>query len=233
MTDLDFFAHMAMELHAEPTSERTLDRIADYACSALACDGAGILLVHSRRRIETAAATSADVGRAHDLQLEFDEGPCLDAIEDPGIYHAGDVRVDPAYRRWGPAIAELGYRSVLSLPLQTRKRRYGSLNFYAQTIDGFDEHDVEVASIFTRHAAVALAAAQNEEGLQIAVDSRKLIGQAQGILMERFDLDADTAFDFLRRHSQQNNVKLRDVAEQVVEHRRSWAPSRASDDVTA
>lgn len=233
MTDLDFFAQMAVDLHAEASTEHTVERVAAFACSALRCDDAGILLVHSRRKIETAAATSTPVGRAHDLQLEFDEGPCLDAIENPGVYLTEDVRADPTYRRWGPAVADLGYASVLSLPLQTHERRYGSLNFYAQNTAAFDERDVEVASIFTRHAAVAIAAAQNGESLQAAIDSRKLIGQAQGILMERFDLDADTAFDFLRRHSQQHNIKLREVAEQVVDHRRSWAPPRPADDVTA
>jgi GAF domain-containing protein len=212
---------MALDLHDEPTAERTIERIADYARIATSCDDAGIMLVHARNQIETAAATSQRVGESHNLQIVHDEGPCLDAIEGEAIYRSTDVANDDRWLKWGPAVAEIGIRSVLSVRLETRTRRYGSLNLYANRLDAFDEDDVAVATIFVRHAAVALANAHNEEGLQVAIDARKLIGQAQGILMERFDLDADRAFEFLRRQSQAHNVKLRHVAEWVVEHRRS------------
>ncbi|WP_456695221.1 GAF and ANTAR domain-containing protein [Aeromicrobium sp. P5_D10] len=220
MTGSSFFAQMALDLHDAPTAERTVEKIAEYAQLATNCDDAGIMLVHARQQIETAAATSDRVGESHNLQIIHDEGPCLDAIEGPSHFISGDVGIDPRWRKWGPAVAALGIRSVLSVRLETSARRYGSLNLYANGPDAFDEDDFAVAAIFVRHAAVALANAHNEEGLQIAIDARKLIGQAQGILMERFDLDADRAFEFLRRQSQTHNVKLRYVAEWVVENRR-------------
>jgi GAF domain-containing protein len=216
-----FFSQMALDLHDEPTAERTIERIADYARIATSCDDAGIMLVHARNQIETAAATSQRVGESHNLQIVHDEGPCLDAIEGEAIYQSRDAGDDPRWPKWGPAVAELGIRSVLSVRLETRARRYGSLNLYSNRVDAFDDDDVAVATIFVRHAAVALANAHNEEGLQVAIDARKLIGQAQGILMERFGIDPDRAFDFLRRQSQAHNVKLRYVAEWVVEHRNS------------
>ena len=86
-------------------------------------------------------------------------------------------------------------------------------------VDAFDDDDVAVATIFSRHASVALAAAHNEDGLQVAIDARKLIGQAQGILMERYDIDADRAFTFMRRQSQDRNEKLRDIAQWIIDHR--------------
>lgn len=221
MDSSTFFSQMALDLHDEPTAERTIERIADYARIATSCDDAGIMLVHARNQIETAAATSQRVGESHNLQIVHDEGPCLDAIEGEAIYQSHDAGDDPRWTKWGPAVAELGIRSVLSVRLETRTRRYGSLNLYSNRVDAFDEDDVAVATIFVRHAAVALANAHNEEGLQVAIDARKLIGQAQGILMERFDIDPDRAFDFLRRQSQAHNVKLRYVAEWVVEHRNS------------
>jgi GAF domain-containing protein len=216
-----FFSQMALDLHAEPTAERTIERITEYAKIATSCDDAGIILVHARNQIETAAATSQRVGESHNLQIVHDEGPCLDAIEGESIYRSSDVGVDARWTRWGPAVADLGMHSVLSLRLETRTRRYGSLNLYADRTNAFDEDDLAVATIFVRHASVALANAHNEEGLQVAIDARKLIGQAQGILMERFDIDADRAFEFLRRQSQDHNVKLRFVAEWVVKHRGS------------
>ena len=221
MDSSTFFSQMALDLHDEPTAERTIERIAEYARIATSCDDAGIMLVHARNQIETAAATSQRVAESHNLQIVHDEGPCLDAIEGEPIYQSRDVGNDPRWLKWGPAIAELGIHSVLSVCLETRARRYGSLNLYADRVGAFDDDDVAVATIFVRHAAVALANAHNEQGLQVAIDARKLIGQAQGILMERFDLDADRAFDFLRRQSQTHNVKLRYVAEWVVEHRSS------------
>lgn len=221
MADTDFFARMALDLHAEPDTERTIERIAEYARAAVACDGAGIMRTHSRARIETAAATAPEVAEANHLQMLFDEGPCLDALEDDQPYITRDVATDPRYPAWGPAVAELGYSSVLNVVLTTTQRQYGSLTLYASRPDAFDSTDLAIADIFSRHAAVAIASAHEQDGLQVAVDARKLVGQAQGILMERFDLDADRAFEFLRRHSQDHNVKLRVVAEWVVQNRRS------------
>lgn len=217
--DLTFFAQMALDLHDAPTAESTIERISEYAKLATGCDEAGIMLVHARNQIETAAATAPRVGESHSLQIVHDEGPCLDAITGDPWYVSDEVATDPRWPHWGPAVAELGLRSVLSLRLETKARRYGSLNLYADRVGAFDHDDIAVATIFVRHAAVALANAHNEEGLQVAVDARKLIGQAQGILMERFDITAERAFEFLRRQSQAHNVKLRYVAEWVVENR--------------
>lgn len=214
-----FFSQMALELHEEPDADATVQRIAEYARIAVGCDDAGIMLVHARKQIETAAATSARVAASHDLQIVHNEGPCLDAIDGDGVYVVPDTATDSRWLKWGPAVQALGLRSAVSVRLETRDRRYGSLNLYSSTVEAFDEDDVAVATIFTRHASVALAAKHNEDGLQIAIDARKLIGQAQGILMERFDIDDDRAFRFMRRQSQDRNEKLRDIAAWIVENR--------------
>jgi GAF domain-containing protein len=221
MDSSTFFSQMALDLHDAPTSESTIERIAEYAKLATGCDEAGVMLVHARNQIETAAATSQRVGESHNLQIVHDEGPCLDAIDGHDHYVSSDVSVDSRWEKWGPAVAALGMRSAMSLRLETKARRYGSLNLYAERVDAFDDDDLAVATIFVRHASIAIANAHNEEGLQVAIDARKLIGQAQGILMERFSIDADRAFEFLRRQSQTHNVKLRYVAEWVVDHRNS------------
>jgi GAF domain-containing protein len=229
-TELADFSEMALELHAEPTPERTIERIVEWAQRAASCSDAGIMLVHARHRIETAVATSRRVAEAHDLQVALDEGPCLEAILDARPYLTGDAKTDDRFPKWGPAVAELGYNSVLSVLLATQERRYGSLNLYAEDVDAFDEDDLAVTQIFSRHASVALAAAHHRHGLQVAIDARKLIGQAQGILMERYDIDADRAFDFLRRQSQDHNIKLRAVADWVVNTRNGRSPSASGAD---
>lgn len=219
--DLAYFADMALDLHEEPTAERTVDRIALYAKSGMRCDDAGILLVHSRRRIETAAATSDRVERAHTLQTELDEGPCLDAVTGTESYYLiEDAATDERWPRWGKIlVSDLGFHSVLSLKLETRARRYGSLNLYGSEPGMFGPDDLAVASIFARHASIALATSQETDGLQKAMDARKVIGIAMGILMERYSIDSERAFHVLQRYSQTNNIKLRDVAQQVAERR--------------
>ncbi|RLV57391.1 ANTAR domain-containing protein [Aeromicrobium phragmitis] len=212
---------MAVDLYTQDGTEKTVELITQYAKSAIGCDDAGLLLVHARSRVETAAATSSRVRVSHELQLTHDEGPCLDALEGGGTYVSDDVGIDERWPAWGPAVAELGIRSVVSVRLETSERRYGSLNLYSDHAKAFSDDDLAVAEIFARHASVAVASAQSEEGLRIAIDARKLIGQAQGILMERFDIDGDRAFDVLRRYSQHHNRKLREVAEWVVAYRRT------------
>jgi GAF domain-containing protein len=216
----DYFADMALALHDEPTAERTVDRINEYAKAAMRCDDAGILLVHTRHRVETAAATSERAERAHDLQTELDEGPCLDALTgDESYYLIDDTSTDPRWPRWGKIVADLGIPSVLSIRLETRARRYGSLNLYGSQTAMFGPDDLAVASIFARHASIALATSQETDGLQRAMDARKVIGIAMGILMERYSIETDRAFDVLQRYSQAHNIKLRDVAQLVADRR--------------
>lgn len=225
----DFFSEVALELHEQSTTEQTVELISEYAQMALGCDDAGIMLVHSRRRTETAASSSARVERSHDLQRELDEGPCLDALESGGSYLSDDVGHDERWPKWGPAIADLGINSALSVLLETRERRYGSLNLYANDPNAFDGNDLATAMIFARHASIALANVHQEQGLLMAIDARKAIGQAQGILMERFDIESDRAFEVLRRYSQHHNRKLHDVATWVVANRRRSIEEYADD----
>ena len=110
--------------------------------------------------------------------------------------------------------------SILSIRLHTSGQTLGGLNFYAGQRHRFSDDDIALAHIFGQHASVALATARREEGLRTAIDARHLIGQAQGILMERFGLSGDQAFAVLRRYSQDNNVRLRSVAERIIETRR-------------
>jgi GAF domain-containing protein len=213
------FAEMAAQLGAEPTVEETLARVLEYAMGAVGCDYAGLLMVRSRR-VESAAVTDPIVERADQLQMQHQEGPCLESIWQHEWFLIDDTATDPRWPKWGPAVCELGIRSALSTRLAERGRAFGALNLFARETGRFDADDASVGQIFGRHASVALANARQEANLAQAIDARHLIGQAQGILMERFALDADQAFAVLRRYSQNHNIKLRDVARRVVDTRR-------------
>lgn len=216
-------ADMALELEQEDRPQAMLDRVSQYARHILDADDAGILLIRSRTDVETPAATTPRVDKAHQLQATLDEGPCLDAITGRATYLSGDVGQDKRWPRWGPAAYGIGIRSAVGVRLASRGRGYGSLNIYANRVDAFTSADADVAEMLAAHATAAMAAAEKIEGLTTALESRTVIGQAQGILMQKFDIDADAAFEFLKRISQHENRRLFAVAEAIVVQRESNA----------
>ncbi|NEE01926.1 GAF and ANTAR domain-containing protein [Phytoactinopolyspora halotolerans] len=218
--DSNEFAGFAVELHSEPDTEHTLQRVVEYAQEATGCDDVGVLLRRERGRLESALTTSPRVNESDRLQSELGEGPCIEAIWNDDSFLVPDTTTDERWPKWGKRVAELGIRSAIGLRLSTLRRTIGALNLYANEPEYFTDDDLEVADLFAQHAALALAAANEEDGLKRAIGTRQLIGQAQGILMERYSLDADRAFALMRRHSQQHNIKLNRVAEQIIETRR-------------
>ena len=212
-------ADMALELEQVTDPDAMLQKVSEYACAALGAADAGIVRVHSRSQVETPAATSERVDETHQLQSKYDEGPCLDAIHGRATYQSDDVEADLRWPQWGPAAAALGIHSVIGVRLATRDRGYGSLNIYADRHSAFTAAEAEVAELLAAHATAAFAAAHRADGLQTALDSRTTIGQAQGILMQRFGIDSDAAFEFLRRISQHENKRLVVVAEAIVVQR--------------
>lgn len=213
------FADIALEMHSEPDVDRMIQRLVGYAREATSCDDAGLLLRNGRRGVETVGATDVRVERSDLLQKEIGEGPALRAMRDQHAVVA-DTRADDRWPRWASGAARLGLRSVLSVSLPTSSGTLGSLNMYARRPRDFDRDEVADLQTFAKHASLALAEAREERGLREAIEARHRIGQAQGILMERFGIDAERAFAILRRYSRDTNIKLRMVAEQVIETRR-------------
>ena len=210
---------MAEEISPQDATE-VLDSIGRFACQALGANDSGVLLLKAGGKIETPVSTSQGINRAHQLQGELDEGPCLDVIRDSTeVLYTGDAAHEPRWPSWGPKCDELGYRSAISVRLAVGERRYGSVNVYSTERHAFDSSDADALSVLGVHASVALAAAQERTGLVRSRDNRTIIGQAQGVLMTVFDIDADAAFAYLARQSQSRNVKLTQVAAEVVEQR--------------
>ncbi len=219
--DAEDFASMALSLHEESTLDETVDRVLDFATKAVACDHAGVLFVHAKSQVETVAATHDTVARLDRVQVEYQQGPDLEVLRRPADWVVvSDTRTEERWPAWTREVAQAGFRSMLGIRLYTSSAAIGSLNFYAAAADHFTPEDVDVANIFARHAAVALSAARETANLWRAIDARRLIGQAQGILMERFAIDADQAFAVLRRYSQDRNLKLHHVAERLIATRR-------------
>ncbi|HVF15066.1 MAG TPA: ANTAR domain-containing protein [Acidimicrobiales bacterium] len=152
------------------------------------------------------------------------DGPCLQALR---TGRQVQVAVGNLGGRW-PAFEEKasaeGVGAVLSTPLmRTPSSAIGALNIYSHDAAGFDESSRLTAEVIAEHAAILagntldlLTAAQLNEQLRQALASREIIGEAKGIIMERQSCTRDEAFDVLRRASQRENRKLRDLAEELV-----------------
>ena len=193
-----------------------LQSVVDLAVTTCGCVGASVTLVRADGGVETTASSGGLVEQADEMQYALDEGPCLRAAEQGGAYLIVDAMTDSRWPVWGPAVARLGLRSVLSIHLFTDRRVLGALNLYYESKDDFSDDEVEVARVVAAHASVALAKLRSERDLWRAIDSRHLIGQAQGMLMERFKLSSEKSFSVLRRYSQQHNIKLSEVAGELI-----------------
>ncbi len=216
----DVFARLAIELHEEPGVAETVEAVVQFALQAVSCTHAGVALAHRGGKVETIAVTGPLVEQSDQLQLDSGEGPSLDVIAGQDTVLVPDTASEDRWPTWAPKAAALGLRSVLTVRLHTNGSTLGVLQLFNTEPYAFECDDDAVAHILARHASVALATARQEASLWQAIDARKLIGQAQGILMERFGIDADKAFVVLRRYSQDNNLKLRDVAQRLIETRR-------------
>ncbi|MDX6280406.1 MAG: hypothetical protein QOH03_1477 [Kribbellaceae bacterium] len=213
----DAFARLAVELHDSDGIGETVEAVAQFALQALSCRYAGVVLMERGRKPVIAAVTAPVICELYQLQLDATDGPLMTSLEDRVPVCVADVATD---QRWPPEWTRLadsiGIRSVLHVPLHP----LGVLSFFSEQRGGFGPDDIAVGHILARHASIAVANARNEETMAQAVDARKLVGQAMGILMERFDLDGDRAFEVLRRYSQDSNTKLRDVAQQLIDTRK-------------
>jgi GAF domain-containing protein len=214
-----FFAAVSRELLAPPHTELTFERIAQRAVEVVpACDFVGITL-RDKDRARTVATTSPAADQCDELQYELEEGPCLDAVCEEEAYLIDDVATDPRWPRWGPRAAEVGAGSILSVRLADARGSLGALNMYSGKRAAFDSNSVDLALVFASHAATAVSAANLVTGLHTALQSRHLIGAAQGILMARHDLGLEASFEVLRRYSNDTNRPLREVARIVVDGR--------------
>jgi len=222
------FAELASALRTAPTPDRTAEQVIGYAVQQLEADHAGITLLRRGGRLETIAATDPLVMKLDALQYELGEGISRDNSWHGEALLAVDLAADLRWPHWAPKAVDLGVASLLAIEFTTRDdRRAGSINLYWHRPRAFQADDTAFAYIFARHTAVALEASLEIHGLNVALDGRKLIGQAQGILMERHGLDEKQAFEVLRRYSQDHNLKLRQVAEYLVSTRR--LPDRVVD----
>ena len=224
MNEYDAFtrqlADAARELQGKTGTQETLDTAVAVATEIIDdCDFVGISVVH-KHGIDTPAASDELLAKIDGMQFELGEGPCLDALRTHETVHSPDLAHDERWPMWGAKVVEeIGVACSVSYRLFTTEHSLGALNLYSRRMNAFTSDDIYHGLALAAHVAVALAGAQNAEHLERAVTSRTVIGQAEGILMERFNISGEQAFAVLRRVSSHSNVKLNVVAQQLVDSR--------------
>jgi GAF domain-containing protein len=211
------FAHVARKLLAEHDLDSILREILAVALAEVgACEGAGIDLIE--KRVVRPIASSSDMAqRIARIQNEVGEGPCLSAIREHETFRTDDLEADPRWPKFAVrASAETNVRSILGFRLFAEEDTMGALNLYSSRTAAFDDKAVAIGSILAAHAAIAMSSARERDYMHTALENRDVIGQAKGILMSRDGIDADAAFEVLREASQRLNVKIREVADQVI-----------------
>ena len=217
LAGLERVARIARRLAEAASLDETLQRIVDLGEDYIEhCDGATLMFVRAGK-VSTPAASNLEAMRSDQAQYGAGEGPCLSAMREQETIVIDDLAAEDRWPDWRDRISELGWQSMVGLRLFVAGDTLGALNLYSRQPGGLDEESQQLAQVFASHAAVAMKAAINDQGLQEALASRDMIGQAKGVLMERERLTGEQAFQRLRSLSNDRNVKLRDLARDIAE----------------
>ncbi|WP_342023384.1 GAF and ANTAR domain-containing protein [Arthrobacter citreus] len=203
-----------------------LRALAGLTASSLSIRGTtycGITFQNSRDHRFTVASSDREALQMDEIQYEFGDGPCLEAIRIQDEVHVGNAAEDQRWPEYMESIRDYGIRSMYSVPLELGGQAKAAMNLYAKDPDVFDEEFRRVARTYAAEASHALLLAvrisqhaATVEDLQAVLASRTDIDLAVGIIMGQNRCTQQEAFDTLRRASNGRNVKLRDLAAEIV-----------------
>jgi GAF domain-containing protein len=217
-------AQMGAVVLSTETVGTTVELVTALAVEAIpGAAGAGVTLVDDGGK-RSMAASSSLVERADTLQYRLGTGPCLTTWQDQVSVRVDDVAEDSRWPAWCAAVAEVGVRSMLSVPLVAADACIGAIKVYSIRPVAFDDRAERLLQLFARQAAILLAntqtladARRTNSQLTDALKNRDVIGQAKGILLAQGAVDDQAAFAVLIAASQRTNTKLHTVARQLVD----------------
>jgi transcriptional regulator with GAF, ATPase, and Fis domain len=211
-----------LQLEHYTDADAALGELTERVVSAMpGGEHAGVTVASRDGKIRTPAATSRFPVLLDEIQQRHAQGPCLSAAWEHHIIRIDDIKLEkrwPAYCR--DAAKETPIRSVISFQLFADHNQMGALNFYADQPEAFDNDAAEMGLILASHVALAWNVLRRDEQFRSALASRDIIGQAKGMVMERFKIDAVQAFELLKRLSQSSNTPLAVVARRLIDSER-------------
>jgi transcriptional regulator with GAF, ATPase, and Fis domain len=203
--------------------EVMLDRVCRQVVHAIPDAHMSSILLLRGGEPHTAAATGEDADRIDQAQYEAGQGPCIEAAKTGTLVRVAVPDVAERWPEFAAAAGDAAMASYLSAPLFIDSEYHGSLNLYSEGGHGFNALDAALLELYTTAAEAALRTArrymkarEHTEQLRTALTSRAVIDQAKGIIMAAHRISAEAAFAKLVRQSQEQNVKLRDLAERFV-----------------
>lgn len=212
-------AELVRGLYHRPDVDTVIAELAEHAAIEIpGAQYAGITITRKSKGVETPAATHMYPMLLDKIQQRHQEGPCLTAAWDKKVVYVANLETDdrfPGYRR--DALAETPIRSIMAFQLFIEDETMGALNVYSEEADAFGDESRSIGLVFAAHSSVAWNAARRDEQFRQALASRDTIGQAKGMIMERYGVDPVQAFDLLRKLSQDSNVPLIKIATDFVE----------------
>lgn len=195
----------------------TLCRVTGAAVELVdGADYADVLLISGPDLFQSMAATNPIATDLDGVQQRFREGPCIDAAVGDIVTVSNDLSEDQRWPRFAQSATAAGVYSMLSIRLCTHNARMGALNLFARRRQAFTAAVHAPVAMLATQAAIALIAEDKELQFRYALASRDIIGQAKGMIMERFNVDATHAFELLKKLSQDSNTRLIDVATELV-----------------
>lgn len=218
----DFVASMTRNYDATRMCYELSDRVVDV----LDADGAGVTVADRDGLLRYVTATDERAARIERVQEETQQGPCMSAYLADEAVAVSDVREVDRWPEYMEVADDLGFHSVLGVPLVSEVSKVGALNIYNESPRVWSEDDISAAWVFADMATVYLLrtsqlqeASRLAEQLQGALDSRVLIEQAKGMVARRNDIDVDEAFRLIRSHARDHRLGLSDLARDVVDRR--------------
>ena len=175
------------------------------------------LSVLENGHLNSIAATSKLTAELDRAQQAAGQGPCLDAITAHTTIRCEDLRNDLRWPRFAPSVTSAGVHGVLSCPLDVRGTTGATLSLFGFKPEPFAVQSAAICAVLANHAAIALINEQREHQFKAALATRDIIGQAKGMIMERFSVDASHAFAMLKSISQESNTPVRDLATRLVD----------------
>lgn len=202
-----------------------LHRLARSCVSLLDAAAAALLVVDQRGGLAVVAASSEETHLLEMFQLQNDEGPCLDCVRARQPVISGDLLTDVSrWPRFVQAAADAGFRSVVAVPMRLRTEIVGGLNLFYTDPQAVPPTDQDLAQAFADVATIGILQQRAThrslllaEQLQQALNSRVAIEQAKGVLAERHGVEMSVAYDWIRRHARDHNLKLTNVATAIVQ----------------
>ena len=204
-----------------------LHRLAERCAELLDCAEAGLLLADAAGSLRVMASSSERSEALELLQSQRDEGPCVDCFRQSEPVFSEDLTADEdRWPQFAPAAVQNGFRSVQALPMRVRGETIGAMNLFRSETGQMGDADLLLGQGMADIAAIALLQERVVResrgviaGLQGALNSRVVIEQAKGMLAESAQIDVDEAFVVLRAHARDHNLRLSDVARDVIDGR--------------